>query len=451
MDLLKGPIDKTLRQFAAPLALSFLVNILYSWVDLYYVSMLGESGSEASTIAMAALGISERIWFFAFSIASGFALGSSVIIARRIGEKNTDEASYTAIQALIIMINFSVIIVVSLYLLLPLILSKLGISPEVNSYAQVYFSGLALGIPFNFLVFQINAILRGVGNSIYPMYILIIATVLNAIITPILMFGIGNFEGLGFYGSGLGTSVAQLLGFLIGMYVLFGKYSPIQLKLNGLKLNWGLFWRIVKIGFPASLQLIIVSINSMAIAALANLFGTKVLTTYIFALRVDLFIMMSIFAVGASIEVITGQNLGAGNISRIIQFHKSAIKQLSFILFILALGVFIFGDRFAYIFTSDVEIAIELGEFFKISAWYYIPFAVGIISIRVISGAGDYLRSFYITLIGLVLVQLSTSYLLSQFLDDPIGIWYGLAIGMFVFMAISLWQYRKKTWITKKV
>lgn len=444
IDLLSGPIDSSLRHFVFPLAFSFLIHILYSWVDMYYVSLLGED-------QMAAMGVSERIWFFTFAIGSGFAIGSSVIISRRIGEKNQEEANKTATQSLIFMFLFAVVIAIIFWFSLPYILSIMGISENLTEYAVLYFTGLIFGVPFNFLVFQINAIIRSTGDSFFPMVILITSNVVNAILTPLMMFGVGLFPELGIFGAGLATAHAQLFAAGFGIYLLLKGKAPVSIIFKDFRLHFGTAAKIFKIGVPASLQLIIVSLNSIGIAAIANKFGTEVLTTFIIGLRVDLLVSMPIFAVGAAMEIISGQNLGALQLRRIFQYHRSAIKQLSIVIITASALVFIFGGNFAKIFTEDMAIINEVENYLRIIAFNYLPFSVGIITLRVISGAGAYFRSLVIVAIVMLAVQLPLAFGLSAIFDSQNGIWFGMLISSIIFAIISLFELNRKKWLKTKV
>jgi putative MATE family efflux protein len=444
INLLSGPVDSSLRHFVFPLAFSFLIHIVYSWVDMYYVSLLGES-------QMAAMGVSERIWFFTFAIGSGFAIGSSVIISRRIGERNQDEADKTATQSLVFMFLFAVVIALVFWFSLPFILNIMGISNNLTDYAVLYFTGLIFGIPFNFLIFQINAIIRSTGDSFFPMVILISSNIVNAILTPLMMFGIGPFPELGIFGAGLATAHAQLFGAAFGILLLLKGKAPVSIIFKDFRLDFGTAGKIFKIGVPASLQLIVVSLNSIGIAAIANKFGTEVLATFIIGLRVDLLVSMPIFAVGAAIEIISGQNLGALQLRRIFEYHRSALKKLSIVIIIASALVFIFGGNFAKIFTEDPKIINEVENYLRIVAFNYMPFSVGIITLRVISGAGAYFRSLAIVSIVMLAVQLPLAFGLSSLFNSQNGIWFGMLISSIIFAVISLFELNRKKWIRAKV
>jgi len=205
VDLLSDPIDSSLRAFAIPMAFSYLVQLLYSLIDRFYVSRLGDA-------AIAAIGSSDQVAFFVFTLGSGFGVGAGIIVARRMGEGNAEEAGRTATQALVGMIMLGAVVTTILYILLPYIPQRFGLAPNVATYAVQYMSMLFIGLTANLVNFQISSIVRSTGNSVYPMVILLMTTVVNAIIAPFLIFGIGPFPRMEMAGAGLATALSQILG-----------------------------------------------------------------------------------------------------------------------------------------------------------------------------------------------------------------------------------------------
>jgi len=445
IDLLNGPIDSTLRKFSMPLAVSFLIQNLYTWVDMYYVSRL-------STDAMAAIKVCEQLIFFMFSIASGFAIGSGIIVARRIGEGKREDADYAASQSTFFMFIIAVVITVFFLFFTDSILLLMNIDPNVSKLVINYIYSVSFGIPATFLIFHINAIVRATGNSVFPMAVLIIANIFNAIIAPFLIFGLGPFPRLEMQGAGISTAIAQNIGLIIAIIGIYKKYVSIDFKVKELRFDFSIYWRIFKLGFPATLQIISVSVNRMLMMTLANSFGVLVLTTYMFGVGIDLIVFMSIFAVGAAIEIITGQNLGAGKIERIFAYHRSAVKQLSVLLVILAILVLAFGGYFVELFTDDRYLISEITKYLRIASIAYLPFAIGIVSLRVVSGSGDYFRSFRLVAFIFFAIQLPFAYGLSIFAGwNQDGIWYAILISHLTFACISLLSLYRKKWLNAVV
>ena len=438
VDLLNSSIDSSFRKFAIPLALSFLINMLYSWVDLYYVSFLGDS-------AVAALGISERVLFLIISIGSGFSIGSGIIIARKFGEGNSSEANRISTQSVSIILILGAIMATGLYLSLDYIMKLLGMSKEVAELSKIYFSALAFGMPFHF-----NMILRSVGNSYYPMLIMIIGNVLNIIIAPMFIFGFLFIPRFEIMGAGIGTAISHFLGSIIGLIIIRMGKTPINLDYSDFKIDLSVFKRIFRLGVPASLQMIAVSTASMGLAANANHFGTTVLTAFVLGLRIDLFMNMIIISFGAAMEIASAQNLGAGNIDRIFAYFKSGVKQMTTLMSGLGLIIFFFGKYIVLMFSKNPAVLHIVDIYLKIAAFSYIPFAIGILSIRVISGAGDYFLSLFIVAAVLIFLQLPLAFIISHSFNSQNGIWTAQLISMITFAIVGYWQLNQRKWLNKK-
>ncbi len=445
VDLLNGPIDSSLRKFTLPLAFSFLIHMLYSWVDTYYVSRLG-------TEAIAAIGVSEILIFITFTIGSGFGIGTGIVVARRIGEGDQKEADSTATQAVIVMLIFSTVLALILSFLVKPALHLMQFSGRSGELAEIYLKAYLLGLPGTFLIFQINAIVRSSGNSVFPMIILITTSVLNAGISPLLVFGIGPFPRLEIQGAGIATALSNISGAVISLYAVKRNYTPVNFAFKGFRFNPQIILRILRIGFPASLQLMTVSINRVALITLTKTFGTTVVAAYTLGLKLDLFVLMPIFASGTAVEITTGQNLGAKNLERVFAYYRSAIKQLAILMSLLGLMVFFFGEYFVMIFTNDKEILDTAGIYLKIVAFAYLPFSVGSISLRTINGGGGTFRSLFIIVTMLLIIQLPLAYLLSVHTSlDEAGIWTAALISQLFYAITGYYQIKKQKWIKKNV
>jgi putative MATE family efflux protein len=450
VDLLNGPIDSTLRIFALPLAFSFLVNMLYSWIDTYFVSKIGAA-------AIAAIGVSEQLSFLVFNFGSGLAIGTGIIVARRIGEGNKNQASYTATQGIVTMLVFSTVLAVLLRLLLPVILHALGLDkdPQVFSLTEIYLSVLLFGVPGNFVTFQINAIVRSTGNSMYPMMILLLTTITNAILAPLLIFGLGPVPALGMLGAGLATAIAQLLGGIISLSMVITGRAGLKLQFRNFRPDFELIMRIVRQGLWSTLQMFSVSISRLALFKIAAGFDPRItVAAYTLGLKVDLFAVMSVFAVGIAVETATGQNLGARKIDRIFAFHRSAVRQLIVLLSALAIMAFFLSGEFAGIYTGSYEASLRqaiVGQtvnYLHIASFGYIFFAIGFVTMRVISGAGATMRSMMIVAFCLIGVQVPAAYILAHYTGlRENGIWVGVVLSYIVLTVAGFRELKGRRWL----
>lgn len=445
VDLLNSPIDSSLRKFALPLISSFLINILYTWIDMYFVSKIGKE-------AISALGVSEQLLFVVFGIGSGLGIGTGIVIARRIGEGRNSDANYVAVQGLVFMFISSVLLAFLLFFSMSFVLDLMEIEGLTKKYIEEYLTAMAFGVPFNFMIFQANAIARATGNSNFQLITISFTIVLNIIFAPILIFGFWYIPAFGVFGAGLATCLAEIFGAILAISLLLLNKTDIRLNFHNYKIDYKIFKLIARLGIYASLQILVVGVNRVFLVSIANSFSTNVLATYMIGLRIDFFVFMFILAMGVAIEVTTGQNLGANNINRIFKYHRSAIKQLSILLIVLSILIFFFGESFAKIYTTDLELVQMIDIYFKFAIVSYIPFSIGIISIRVISGAGDYLRSLLIVAMILLGIQLPLAYILSHYTAlHELGIWLGILLSQICFAIWGIISLNQRKWLKVRV
>ena len=440
VDLINDPIGPSLRRFAVPLAFSFIINMVYSLIDRFYVSRLGDP-------AIAAIGSSDQIVFLLFTLVSGFAVGSGIIVARRFGEGDRVGASRTGTQALVGMAITAALVTAVMYGLLPVIPTIMQMDTTVETLSMEYLSMLLIGFTFNLMNFQMFSIVRSTGNAVFPMTVLVITVVLNAIIAPFLIFGLGPFPELGMRGAGLATALSQISGTAIALTALVRGWTNIHLDFTQFRLDAGLLRRVAKQGLPASLQMLSVSLNRAAIFAIVAGFGTNVTAAYTLGLNIDMMVFMSVFAMGIAVETATGQNLGAQQSERVRMIHRSAITQIGILMLLLAVVVWLFGTEFVKLYSQQPETIAEATQYLNITVIGYVFFSTGLLTVRVLSGAGAALLAMSITAGSLLGIQLPLALILGYGLAmGPLGVWIALAIGYAIFTLISLVIFRRNRW-----
>jgi putative MATE family efflux protein len=445
VDFINDPIGPSLRRFAVPLAFSFIVNMVYSLIDRFYVSRLGDA-------AIAAIGSSDQIVFLLFTLVSGFAVGSGIIVARRFGEGDRVGASRTGTQALVGMAITSASVTAVMYLLLPVIPLIMQMDAEVETLSVEYLSMLLIGFTFNLMNFQMFSIVRSTGNAVFPMTVLIITVILNAIIAPFLIFGIGPFPELGMRGAGLATAISQMSGTGIALTALIRGSTNIHLDFTQFRLDGELLRRVAKQGFPASLQMLSVSLNRAAIFAIVAGFGTHVTAAYTLGLNIDMMVYMSVFAMGIAVETATGQNLGAEQPERVRAIHRSAVRQIGLLMLILAAAVWAFGTEFVELYSRNPATVTEATLYLSFTVIGYVFFSTGLLTVRVLSGAGAAMLAMSITAGSLLGIQLPLAFVLGYYTSlGPIGVWVAVLFGYVAFTIIALLVFRSNRWKTVRV
>lgn len=449
-EILHGAITPTLWSFTAPLVFSFMLTIVYSWIDTYFVSHLGAS-------AIAAIGISEQFYYFIYTAASGFTVGTGVIIARRIGEGNEDDAERTAVQGLTGILIVSAVIMVLMQVLLPFALPLFGVRGQTLEYVLQYLPTLLASLPFSNLIYQMNVTARSTGNSGFAMRTLVSFTLLNLVFAPLLIFGVYLWSWqiippLGMVGAGLATALANLGAAWIGMFMLTKGATRFRVTWKLGLPEASTVRAVLAIGVPSSLQYLAVGASRAIVMTLHNAYGTHAAAAYTLGLRLDFFVFMPVFAMGVAIETFTGQCLGAGDVKRIFAFYRTATVQMIGIVLFLGLGVFVGGEYFASLFTRDTNVLSEAVAYMRISALSYPCFVALILALRVISGAGDALRSMALMVTVLFGLQLPVMLVLARWAGIGVhGFWYGILVGYALGAIVAYYHLMQKKWLATQV
>jgi len=444
-DLLSDSPGRTLWRLAIPLALGFVINAVYSWTDMYFVSRLGDA-------ATAALGFSDQLMFVIFTFGSGFCIGTGIVIARRIGEGRRNRAQVVATQSYSFMAIYSTLLALALWGVLPSVFRLMGLEGQVLVYTRTYMFTLLLGLPANLLTFQVGTSLRSTGNTVFPMTVLIISALTNALLDPVLIFGLLGMPALGIGGAGLSTVTAQWVGAIISTYGIYSGKLGIRLYRPTVRFDWHIIKSIFSIGVPASLQGLAVSSTRVIIISLANMFGTAAAAAYTIGVKVDILVFMPVFAAGISIETLVGQSIGARRYDRVKEFRRVAIRHLALVMVGAGAAIYLSAEAIAHIFTSDPNVTELTVRYLHIAVFGYLFFSIGQTGTRSLSGAGHSLRSMLIIAGMLLLVQVPLAYILSRYTAMQVtGVFVAIALGYLLFAVVSSLAIRGDRWMLKEI
>jgi putative MATE family efflux protein len=412
---------------------------------MFFVSRLGSD-------VIAALGVADQVNFVIFTLGSGFCIGTGIVVARRIGEDRRSQASVIATQAFSFMALYATVVAIFVGLSLPSLLGLMGLSGAVREHTQSYLLTLLFGLPASLLIFQVNASVRSTGNTVFPMVVLTITALLNALLDPVLIFGLLGMPALGLKGAAIGTVIAQWTGALISAAVLFS--GRLNLRLHGLTLRFDreVITSIFRLGVPASMQGLAVSFCRVLLIALANQFGTAAAAAYTIGLRVDIIVFMPIFAVGIAIETLVSQNIGAGRLERVKEFRETAIRHLGGVIIAMGAIIYFIARPIAMLFSEDPAVVSLTVTYLHIAVFGYLFFVIGQSATRSLSGAGHALRSMLIIAGVLFLIQVPLAYLLALKTTLQVsGVFLAITISYLIFAVVGTWSVRGREWMLRKV
>ena len=445
-DYTRGSIRKAIFLLAIPMILELSLESVFALVDMFFVGRLGQN-------AIATVGLTESVISIIYSIAIGLSTAATAMVARRIGEKNPDAAAHAAVQSIIISVVAAVVLSACGTIFAPDILRLMGAQPAVVQEGAIFTRILMGGSMVIVLIFLINGIFRGAGDAAMAMRSLWLASIINIILCPIMIYGIGPFDGFGLKGAAIATTIGRGTGVLYQCWHLFRGKGIIKLKARHLKVDMKLIGALVNIAWPATLQFLIASGSWIVLAwIVATTGGTIASAGYQVAIRNIVFFILPAWGLSNAAATLVGQNLGAGQADRAEQSVLLSAKYNAVFMAIVSLLFVVFPVPIIHFFTKVPEV-IEVGaRSLRIIGAGYVFYGVGMVMIQSLNGSGDTRTPTWINFICFWLFQIPLAYTLAKLFHwGPSGAFVAVPIAETAIAAAAFFLFKKGKWKTIKV
>ncbi len=441
-DMTQGSPAKLIWAFSVPMFIGGIFQQLYNMVDAIVV------GRYVGPNALAAVGTSFPVMFFLFSLVLGMTMGSGVVISQFFGAKDlvkTRRAVVTALAfQLVLAAGLGVVGVVFSRPLLVLLNTPDVILGDATAYMQIFFSGIL----FMFAYYALAGILRSLGDSKTPLYFLIVSSLLNVVLNISFVVGLD----MGVRGVAWATVIAQGVSSALTFAYIYLKVPLLRFKRAELVFDRDIFWAMVRIGAPSSLQQALASIGMMAVQALVNSFGPITMAAYTAASRMDSFAMIPIMNFGMAVSTFTGQNIGANRLDRVTEGLKATLMMVVAACLIVSLLVFTAGGYMIGLFLAGnhPDIMAQGVDYMQTVSIFYAVFGAIMVFNGVLRGAGDAWVPTMTTVTSLA-VRVGSAYLLVNTAMTYRGIWWSIPIGWSVAVLVPIYRYFSGVWKTKAV
>ncbi len=439
------PLKKAIFLLAVPMILELIMESTFAVVDIYFVSKLGAS-------AVATVGLTETYLFLLYSIAMGLAMAVTAIIARRIGEKNRESASTSAIQSIILAILASVPFSLAGIFFAKDLLALMGGDQWVIEQGYRYTQWMLGGNAVIMLLFVINAIFRGAGDAAIAMRVLWIANGINIILCPVLISGFGPIPAMGIEGAAIATNIGRGIGVLTQLWFLLKGNKRIRVKLSELYWDAKSMLGILRTSLGGIGQMIVAMTSWIFVMRILAEVGSEAVAGATIAIRVMMFTMMPAWGLSNAATTLVGQNLGAGNPDR----AESAVWRTGsynmVYLVLVSFVYFFFNDSLMRIFTDDARVIGIGAEWLRILSFSYFVYGWWMVSTAAFNGSGDTKTPTYINLVFFWLIQIPLSWYLAISLGwQESGVFWAVffsetSVGLF-----TLWLFSRGRWKTVKV
>ena len=388
------------------MVLEMVLESLFAVVDVIWVGRLGAN-------AVAAVGLTESMMALIFAIGMGLSLSTTAMVARRIGEKDPEDAAVAGVQAILLGLFVSVVIGIPCAFDAPKFLQWMGASPEVVSvgsgYARIAMGGSGVLV----MLFLNNAIFRGAGDAAIAMRLLWVSNIINLILDPCLIFGLGPFPKLGVTGAALATFTGRGIGVVYQFYRLLRGTERIRVLRRQIGVNWQVLRRLVRVSATGIVQFTIAHTSWIGLVRIVSIFGASAVAGYTIAIRVVIFIIMPSWGLSNAAATLVGQNLGAKQPERA---EKSVWRTgLYNMLFLGGVGIVlvIFADPIVRLISTDPAVVAPAAACLRILSYGNIGYAYGMVMLQAFNGAGDTVTPTVVFFFGYWMLEIPLAYWLS--------------------------------------
>ncbi len=437
MDMTHGSIAKNILIFALPLLVGNLFQQLYNLVDTW---VIGQTGNTAAFAAVGSVGqvINILIGFFL-----GLSSGAGVIISQYFGAKDDESANKTVHTAMALTLVMGVIFTIVGIAMTPFVLDIMlqadgagdanPVFREAKTYLTIYFAGV-----ISLMIYNMGAgFLRAIGDSQRPFYFLIVAAVTNTILDLVFVF---NFD-MGTAGVALATVIAQTVSAVLTVITLLRSSTCVKLNIKKLKFEKFYLGKIVKVGFPAAIQMAITSFSNVFVqyyVANATIPGgiapgldmqTTVLASWTAYSKIDQFIFLPIQSIGLAVTTFVGQNLGVNDTKRAKKGTFAALAMAFAASVIIIIPIIIWAPFWSSIFNDEPDVVKNSAILLRCISPFYVCCCVNQTIAAALRGSGNTTAPMIIMLSTFVGFRQLMLFIISNFISNdivPIGMSYPL-------------------------
>ena len=444
-DYTAGSLNRAIVLLAIPMVLEMVLESLFAVVDVFWVGRLGAD-------AIATVGLTESLLSLIIAVGFGLGMSTTAMVARRIGEKDPADAAVAGVQAVVLGLTTSLVIGVPCWFYAPRLLQLMGASPHIvatgSGYARIALGGCGAIL----MLFLNNAIFRGAGDAAIAMRLLWVSNIINLILDPCLIFGLGPFPKLGVTGAALATFTGRSIGVLYQFYRLWRGTERIRILTSQLRVNFTVLLRLIRVSLTGILQFAIADVSWVALVRIVSLFGSAALAGYTIAIRIVIFVILPSWGLSNAAATLVGQNLGAKQPERAEQsVWRTGLYNM---LFLGSVGVFFifFAEPVIRLFTDDPAVVPLAVSCLRIISYGNIGYAYGMVMLQAFNGAGDTITPTIVNFFGFWLMEIPLAYALAVPLHfHANGAYLAIVISECAIAAAGVLLFRQGRWKRQKI
>lgn len=445
LDYTNGPLTRAVWLLAIPMVLEMTMESTFAVVDVFFVARLGDE-------AVAAIGLTEAMLTIVYALGIGLAVAGTALVARRIGEKNKDGAVRAATSALAIAVVAGVTIGLPCALYAPRLLGLMGAAPGVVAIGGP-FTRIILGANLVVMLLHLgNGVFRGAGDAALAMRTLMLANLINMVLDPCLIFGLGPFPKLGLTGAAIATTTGRTVGVLYQLWMLRRGTGRIALRGPAFRIERKIVLEILRLSAGTVGQFLIATTSWVVLIRILSPFGGTVLAGYTIAIRIVVFAFLPAWGFSNAAATLVGQNLGAGRPDR----AERAVWLTGFYTMTFLAGITVvfvlFAPRIVAIFTDHPDTAAVAIQALRTLSYGYILYAWGMATVQGFNGAGDTVTPTWMHFFCFWLFEIPLAWILANPAGAGAGgVFWSICLAESLLAVVGIILFRRGGWKTARV
>lgn len=442
-DLTQGPILRTMLVFSVPMLLSNVLQTLNGSINTIWVGrLLGES-------AIAATANANIVMFLVLAAAIGFGMATTVRVGQHFGRRDPAAVRRTFGTGVGLCVILSAITGTLGFVFGPELLDVLGTPEPSVAEALAYLRVIFATVPLGIISMMVSMGLRGVGDSKTPLHAMILTVVLDVVLNPLLIMGIGPVPSLGIAGSALAMALANFAGMLFQVWQIYRK--DLALSLRGEQLGYLLprseeLRYIVTKGFPMGAQMLIMSAAGVIMVGLVNREGLNAAAAYGASLQLWNYLQMPAFAVSSAVSAMVAQSLGASDHGRIGEVSRVGVLVNLAMTSVLTAAIVLAAHPLLALFLGSESPAMPIAEHIQlICTSGYLFMSVTMILTGTMRAYGAVIAPLAIMVISVYPARLGFYYLAYPVLGGD-AVWWAFPVGGAVSLILTWGYYKQGNW-----
>ncbi len=444
-DFTDTSLGKAILLLSIPMILEMMMESVFAVVDIFFVSRLGAD-------AVATVGLTESVMTIVYAIGIGLSTATTAIVSRRVGEKEPRKAGNAAFQAILVGVVFSILIAIPGFLFAKEFLYLMGASEAMASEGYFYPMIMFGGNVVIMLLFIINAVFRSSGDAAISMRVLWFANIINLILDPVLIFGLGPFPELGIKGAAIATTTDRGLAVMYQFYLLFRGNGRIHLDIKSVSVRLKVMVKLLRLSIGGIFQYLIATSSWIIMVRLISVFGPEVLAGYTIGIRIIVFALLPSWGLANAAATLVGQNLGAQKPDR----AEKSVWITGFVNIIMMglIGIIILliPDTLVKMFIEDPAVLKSGVTTLQWLGSGFLFYALGMVLVQGFNGSGDTITPTRINIICFWMIEIPLAYLLSQKINLGLsGVCLAIVLAESLLTIIAFSIFRKGKWKLRKV